>query len=203
MHNRFNGDILALQKKAVSYAAFDYLGSGALFLAMCGGLLAVGLSPDEGQVFFVVMLICLTPAICFLTNGIRRLRLRKQMMSIKESDAQEIQITCRRVRFLLFLLCHIIYILSSIFNIKIKSAFAQRKVSFTRSCRIGCPCRMGTARAYFTRAQREFHPRSGFHPRRAGSIRRVKRDEWYAPPRGSCGCTGRGPARRGEADGRT
>ena len=101
MHNRFNGDILALQKKAVSYAAFDYLGSGALFLAMCGGLLAVGLSPDEGQVFFVVMLICLTPAICFLTNGIRRLRLRKQMMSIKESDAQEIQITCRRVRFLL------------------------------------------------------------------------------------------------------
>lgn len=101
MYNPFDEDILTLQKRAISHSVWDLFGSAALFLAMCGGLLAAGLTSEDGQRFFIIMLICLIPAVCFLINGIRRLKLRKQIMDIEKSDVQDIQITCRKVRFLL------------------------------------------------------------------------------------------------------
>lgn len=96
-------DILALQKKSISYAAFDFLGSFALFALLCGGLLAAGLcskGTDRMICLCAIMPLCLLPTAWFLINVVRCFRIRRQVMNIQESNTHEVQIACKKVRFL-------------------------------------------------------------------------------------------------------
>ena len=103
--DRSSSDVLSIQKQTMKKAFLDYLGAAIMFFVMALVVFVVGLLIEDAahskQIVFGATPLILGFAIFFAFLFLRRFTIYTKINKIKSMSEQTIEITCKKVSFLI------------------------------------------------------------------------------------------------------